>query len=89
MELKINGCSTVTELIAKSKVAEMTLNRNPNLMLISTTLGDMLMYEIQGDKLEKPFPRWKQLIDASYMGMLVKVVNNKGHEYLELFEVEH
>jgi len=69
--------------------AEQVLNRNPNLLLISQELGTLLAHEHTRLNYEDSrLLGWKKLVGSTFMGLAVKVVSNKGHEYLELFEEE-
>jgi len=84
----LKGFNSITELIYFTKNAELELNRQPNLLIISTTLGDALVYEQFGNEYDEECLRWKNLIGSTFMGLKVKVVSNKGYDYIELFEEE-
>lgn len=88
MKIDIGGFNSITELINATKMVELQLNREPNLLIISTALGEQLVNELFGNKLDEDLPRWKKLIEAKFMGMDVKVVSNKRYDYIELFEVK-
>lgn len=88
MKIKVDGCESVEELIHKLRHAELVLNRKPNTIVMSTHFADVLHFELMGGKTFFPSPRWKLLVNSSYMGLLVKIATNKHPMYLEVFEIE-
>tara|TARA_R110000851_G_scaffold73396_1_gene161997 strand:+ start:534 stop:800 length:267 start_codon:yes stop_codon:yes gene_type:complete len=88
MKIKVDGCESVEELIHNLRNAELVLNRKPNTIIMSTQLADALHFELMGSKMFFPSPRWKLLVNGSYMGLLVKIATNRDPMYLEVFEIK-
>ena len=88
MEMLIDGCDVVWELILQSGHAELMMNRNPNAVILSTVLADQLVYELLWDETIEEIPAWKKILNGSVFGLKVIVVSNKGPEFIHVLEIQ-
>jgi uncharacterized protein YbcI len=75
---------TVLKLVNNLIHAERVLNREPDMVIMSEAMAEMLIYELEGNVYDKN--RARKAIGSKLLRLDVVISTNKNLQYLEVFE---